>query len=261
LLLPRVIPVLLLHRSGLVKSIRFKDYRYVGDPINAVRIFNEKEVDEICVLDIDASKHGKEPNYDYIEGLATETFTPFSYGGGIRTAEQARRLFRLGAEKVVLNTIFLEKPEIIREIADLAGNSSTVVSLDVKKNLFGKYRIYAHKTGKTTDLEPLAAAHRAISLGAGEIFINSVDLDGSMAGYDLKLIHSIATQVDVPVVACGGAGNVQHLKEGLAEGNASAVAAGSMFVFHGKHKAVLINYPSRPEMERIFAKYDKETSY
>ncbi len=250
MLFPRVIPVLL-YSKGLVKSERFKNHRYVGDPINAVKIFNEKEVDEIVLLDIDASKNKTSPNFKLIEEIGTEAFMPFSYGGGITTIEQIQTLISLGAEKIILNTSAINNPRLITEAADYFGSSSVIVSIDVKKNLFGKYQIYSHVKGKTVDGDPLSMAVESERLGAGEILINSVDLDGTMQGYDLRLIKSVAEKVNVPVIACGGAGNIGHMETALRQGQASAVAAGSMFVFHGKHRAVLISYPDRKEINKL----------
>jgi cyclase len=249
----RVIPVLLLRQRGLVKSIRFKDHIYVGDPVNAIRIFNEKEVDELVVLDIDCSRQGAEPNYDLIRDFASECFMPLSYGGGIQSAAQARRLFGIGVEKVIVNQQTLSNPQLVREIADIAGSSSAVVCIDVKKTLFGGYRVYDHKTGKTTNIDPRAHAESLAKLGAGEVIVNSVDCDGMREGYDLELIRQVAQAVDVPVIACGGAGKLQHMVDAVKQGGASAVAAGSMFVFHGKWRAVLITYPNYDELERAFA--------
>lgn len=239
----RVIPCLLVRGNGLVKTRKFKEPVYVGDPINAMRIFSDKEVDEIVVLDIDASREGREPNYTLIEEMAGEAFMPMAYGGGIRNLGQVRRLIRLGIEKVVINTAATESTNVIREAADVFGSQAVVGAVDVKKTLFGGYRVVTKSA--TVDAKIALDEHiqQLVSAGVGEIFLNNVDRDGMMAGYDLHLLRSITQKVNVPVVACGGAGTVEHLSQAVSEGGASAVAAGSMFVFHGKHRAVLINYP------------------
>jgi len=245
---PRIIPCLLVRGRGLVKTRKFKEPVYVGDPVNAMRIFSEKEADEIVVMDIDASREGREPNYDLIEEMAGEAFMPMAYGGGISNANQVRRLIRSGIEKVVINTAATESTDIIRAASDIFGKQAVVGAVDVKRTLLGGYRIVAKSA--TTEVKTELQEHikNLISAGAGEIFINSVDRDGMMSGYDLQLIRSVTENVDVPVVACGGAGTVEHLWAAVREGGASAVAAGSMFVFHGKHRAVLINYPKNIDL-------------
>lgn len=240
---PRVIPVLLLRGHGLVKTKKFKDAVYVGDPVNAVRIFAEKEADEIIILDIDASREGRGPNFALIEEIAGECLMPTAYGGGITTYDQVRQLIRSGVEKVVINTAAGEGNfDVIRQAAAAFGSQAVVGSIDVRSTLLRGYRVMI-KSGTLeipTRLEDHAQA--LVAAGAGEIVINSIDADGTMAGFDLKLIRRIAECVNVPVIACGGAGSSADLKSALTEGGASAVAAGSMFVFHGKHRAVLINY-------------------
>ncbi|MGQ0727858.1 AglZ/HisF2 family acetamidino modification protein [Acidovorax sp.] len=246
----RVMPCLLLRGHGLVKTRKFKDPVYLGDPINAVRIFNEKEVDELVILDIDASRDGREPDYDFIAEIAGECFMPVAYGGGVRTLEQARRLIRCGVEKVVINTAATESYDVIREMAQVFGRQAVVGAIDVKRTLLGGYRVVA-KSASVDTRTPLAEHVQAlVTAGAGEIFLNSVDRDGMMEGYDLPLIRLVRQQVNVPVVACGGAGNVEHLVAAVHEGGASAVAAGSMFVFHGRLRAVLINYPQGLNLQR-----------
>lgn len=239
----RIIPCLLISGNGLVKTRKFKDPIYIGDPVNAMRIFSEKEVDEIVVLDIDASRQQQEPNYELIAEMAGEAFMPLAYGGGIRTLDQVRKLIRSGIEKVVINTAATESTDLIRAVADIYGSQAVVGAVDVKKTLFGGYRVLAKSATVDAGLDLNAHIQQLIAAGVGEIFINSVDRDGMMAGYDLPLIRSVTQNVNVPVVACGGAGTIEHLSQGVSEGGASAVAAGSMFVFYGKHRAVLINYP------------------
>ena len=240
----RVVPCLLLQGAGLVKTRRFKDPVYVGDPINAVRIFSEKEADELVILDINASLEGREPNYELIAEIAGECFMPVAYGGGIRDLAQARRLIRCGVEKVVINTAAFESTDVITRIADVFGNQAVVGAIDARKTLLGGHRVFTKAGLVDTKLKPEDHAEALARAGAGEIFLNSIDCDGQMQGFDLPLIQKVSRRVKVPVIACGGAGSIEHLRQALAEGEASAVAAGSLFVFHGKHRAVLINYPT-----------------
>jgi cyclase len=247
-LIPRVIPVLLIqNRGSLVKSVKFKDHIYVGDPLNAVKIFNEKEVDELILLDISASKESREPDYRYIEQLATECFMPVTYGGGITTAEQCRRIIGCGIEKVSINTGALNQLSLVKEAAEQLGSSSVVVTIDVKKDSFGKRKVFRHDGKKVMQSDPVAWARKAAEWGAGEILFQSVDRDGTMQGYDIDLLSAISAAVNVPVIACGGAGEQKHFAEAFAAG-ASAVAAGSRFVFFGKHRAILINYLTQDEI-------------
>ena len=239
----RVIPCLLIQGNGMVKTRRFKDPVYVGDPVNAMRIFSDKEADEIVVLDIDASREGREPNYELIAEMAGEAFMPMAYGGGVRTLDQIRRLIRSGIEKVVINTAATESTDVIRAAAEIFGSQAVVGSVDVKKTIFGGYRVVTKSATVEAKLGVDAHIENLISAGVGEIFLNSVDRDGMMSGYDLPLIRGVTERVNVPVIACGGAGSLDHLSQALNEAGASAVAAGSIFVFHGRHRAVLINYP------------------
>jgi len=211
--------------------------------VNAIRIFSEKEVDEIVVLDIEASRVGREPNYALIEEMAGEAFMPMAYGGGIRMLEQAKRLIRCGVEKVAINSAAAESTLVIRECADMFGSQAVVGAVDVKKTLSGGHRVMVRSATHELRIPVLEHVSRLVEAGAGEIFLNSVDRDGTMTGYDLPLIHEVASSTSVPVVACGGAGSLEHLRQAIVNAGASAVAAGSMFVFHGKHKAVLISYP------------------
>ena len=242
MLRPRIIPCLLIHKNGLVKSIKFKDYKYVGDPINAVKIFNEKEVDEIIIVDIDATKNSREPNYKLIEKLAYECRMPLCYGGGVKTAKQAQRIFALGVEKISISSIAIESPEIITEMANLVGNQSVVVILDVKKKLFGGYEIYTHNGTKKTSIDPIKFVKKIEDLGAGEIVINSIDNDGTMKGYDLNLINSVREEISLPLTVLGGAGSINDIEKVISKHGIIGVAAGSQFVFKGKYRAVLINY-------------------
>lgn len=239
----RVIPCLLLRGRGLVKTRKFKDPVYIGDPVNAVRIFSEKEVDELVLLDIDASRFGRDPDYELIAEISGECFMPVAYGGGIRSLSQARKLIRAGIEKIVINSAAVESTAVIGEIADVFGSQAVVGSIDARRTFLGGHRVAVRSGTQDTRLNPEDHAEALEAAGAGEIFLNSIDCDGQMQGFDLQLIQKVTAKVNVPVVACGGAGLVLHLRQALREGGASAVAAGSMFVFHGKRRAVLINYP------------------
>ena len=247
----RVIPTLLLRNSGLVKGSKFKNHRYVGDPINAVRIFNDKEADEIVFLDIGATNSNKGPNFDLIEDIASQAFMPFGYGGGINKLSQIERLFKIGVEKVILNTSAIKLPELITQASKIMGSQSIVISIDVVKTLMGRYRVVTNSGKKKHNVDPVAFAMRVEELGAGEIIINSVDLEGSLKGYDLDLIKMVSSAVSIPVVASGGAGSLEDLKKAVDHG-ASAAAVGDMFTFRGKHKAVLITYPKYEELKELF---------
>jgi len=246
----RVIPVLLIKDGGLIKTIGFGKEKYVGDPINAIRIFNEKEVDELVLLDIMASKEKRNPPFERIEEVVSECFMPLCFGGGVNDIEDMSRIFGLGIEKIALNHILLFDLGFLKRSAEQFGSQSVVASIDVKKNLWGNYKVYSHVDGRTMDRDPIEFAREIEEAGAGEIFLNSVDMDGTFNGYDLRLVKDVSEAVDIPVIACGGAGTIADLRDAAKIGGASAVAAGSMFVFHGKHRAVLINYPSYRELER-----------
>lgn len=252
--LPRIIPVLLLKGKGLVKTVRFKEPKYIGDPINAVKIFNDLKADELIFLDITASKEGRTVSINLVKDIGDEAFMPFGIGGGISNITQIEHLLKAGAEKVVLNTNAVIKPDLIKEASKIFGSQSIVVSLDAKKSLLGKYTCWIKDGSENTKGHPIDLAKKAEDSGAGELIINSIDLDGVMTGYDIGLIKSIADIVSIPVVACGGAGNSEHLKKAYSEGKAHALAAGSMFVFHGPRRAVLINYPSKSEIKQLFNK-------
>lgn len=252
MLIKRVIPCLLLSNNGLVKTVRFKDSTYVGDPINAVKIFNEKEVDELIFLDIDASKSGKEPSYGIIEKIASECFMPFSYGGGVKSLEHIERLIKSGSEKIIINTEAFLNRDFISEAVKNFGSSTIVVSIDVRKKIFEGYVAYIKGGTVNTGKKVVDYAKEMEEAGAGEIFINSIDRDGTMEGYDIELIKSVSGAVKVPVIACGGAGKSEDFTAAVKEGGASAVSAGSFFVFHGKRRAVLITYPSYTEIVKLF---------
>lgn len=248
----RVIPVLLISKGGLVKSVRFKNYTYVGDPINAVKIFNEKEIDEIVIVDIDASREKRGPNMQQVREIAGEAFIPVAYGGGITKIDEVKQLFYEGIEKVILNTSAFLNPNIITEAANLVGSQSVVVSIDVKKSLFGKPQVVVRNASLSAKEDPVTYAKRMQDIGAGEIFLNSVDRDGTYEGYDLDLIEKVSSALSIPVVACGGAADINDFYLAASKG-ASAVAAGSFFVFQRAHRAVLISYPSQEELkEKIF---------
>jgi cyclase len=252
MLRPRIIPSLLIQDNGLVKTVNFKAPKYVGDPINAVKIFNEKEVDELAVFDIDATVLGKEPNYSLIERLANQSMMPLCYGGGVKNVGQAQKIFSFGIEKIALSSSIISNPNLITQIADRVGGQSVIVVLDIKKKLLGGYEIYTHNGKKATGLNPLKFVEEAQKLGAGEIIINSIDKDGMMKGYDLELIAKIRERITLPLTVLGGAGSLNDIEKVIDAHGVIGVAAGSLFVFKGPYKAVLINYPTQIEKEKIF---------
>lgn len=256
MLYPRIIPCLLIHNKGLTKTVKFKKGKYVGDPLNAVRIFNEKEVDELMVLDIDATVKGTEPNYELIEKMAKECRMPLCYGGGIKTADQAKKIFSYGVEKIAISSLAVEKPEVVTEIAEAVGNQSVVVVMDVHKRKFlGKYELLTHNGTKSTGLNPVVFAKEMQQRGAGELVVNSIDNDGVMQGFDMKLIDVVKQAVNIPVTVIGGAGTLDDVGEVIQKHGIIGVSAGSLFVFKGKYKAVLINYPNPQEKETLIKKY------
>lgn len=244
----RVIPALLLRDGGLVKTRRFKNGKYVGDPINAIRVFNDKEVDELMVLDIVASKRRQEPDYAMIELFAGECFMPLCYGGGVSTVEQAARIFELGVEKICIQSAALQDMVVVSRIAERFGSQSVVVSVDVKRNWLNRPQLYRSATGKPCRRSWIEFVQQAVQAGAGEVLLNAVDRDGEMQGMDLALIGEASRALTVPLIALGGVGSLKHIKEAVQAG-ASAVAAGAYFVFHGPHRAVLITYPLYRELE------------
>ncbi len=257
--LPRVIPCLLISGGGVVKTVRFRNPTYVGDPINILRIFNDKEVDEILVLDIDATPNRRGPNFEFIEEFASECFMPMAYGGGVRCAVDAERLFAAGVEKVCINTAAVQNPELIRQLSNAFGSQSIVVSLDVRTAFRGRRLLYAKGGRKKTRQRVVEFAKCVEQLGAGEILINSIDRDGTWAGYDLELITMVSETVGIPVIASGGAGSLADFCKAIQTGGASAVSAGSLFVFQGPHRAVLVTYPNRTTLEELFdAQYTGE---
>jgi cyclase len=252
MLRPRIIPSLLVQDNGLVKTVNFRNPKYVGDPINAVRIFNDKGVDELVIFDIDATVLRKEPNYSLIERLASQSMMPLCYGGGVKTVEQAQRIFSLGIEKIALSSAVLENPLLITEISERVGSQSVIVVLDVKKKLLGGYEIFTHNGKKATGINPIIFAEKAQRLGAGEIVINSIDKDGLMKGYDLDLIDKVREKITVPMTVLGGAGSLEDMEKVIDKHGVIGVAAGSLFVFKGPYKAVLINYPTQLQKNKIF---------
>lgn len=245
----RIIPALLLHKGGLIKSVKFKDYKYVGDPINAVKIFNEKEVDEIAIIDIDASRERRGPDIKKIAEIASEAFMPMAYGGGISRIEQIKEIYYNGIEKVILNNAAVKNPALITEAARLFGSQSVVVSIDVKKHLFKGVKVYSDNGKTNTGFSATEFAKQMENAGAGEILLNNIDRDGMYSGYDLHLIRDVSQSVRIPVIAMGGASSLEDFKEAVEHG-ASAVAAGSMFVFQRPHNAVLISYPTQHELTK-----------
>jgi cyclase len=251
MLRPRIIPCLLVHKGGLVKTQQFKAPKYVGDPINAVKIFNEKEADELMVLDIDASVNGAEPDYKTIAHLAAECRMPLAYGGGVRSVEQARRIISLGVEKVSISAGAIDRPALISDIAGAIGRQSVVVVLDVRKKLLGGHEVYTHNGKRAAGRSPLDLAREAESLGAGEIVVNSIDRDGEMKGYDLALAAKLRDAATVPITVLGGAGSLADIGKLITQCGIVGAAAGSLFVFKGPYRAVLINYPQQAQKETL----------
>lgn len=248
----RIIPVLLLKNTGLYKGKKFKDHKYIGDPINAIKIFNEKEVDELVLMDITASIENKSPNFDLLYDTAAECFMPLAYGGGINSIEMIREILSVGIEKVILNTSAVKNPDLIKKSSEYFGSSTIVASIDVKKNFFGNYNVHIYSGKEKTKLHPIEWAKQLEELGAGEIIINSIDKDGTKSGYDFELIKQVSKSVKIPIVAAGGAAGINDFVNACKIQGASAAAAGSYFVFQGKHDAVLITYPKQVDIEKAF---------
>ncbi len=242
--IPRMIPCLLLKGEGFYKTTKFRDPSYLGDPINIVRIFNEKEVDELCILDITATTEGRRPNFSYLADLASECFMPLSYGGGITTIEDCKRLFGIGLEKIVMNSTLFSNPTILEQAAGQFGSQSVVASLDVRKTLLGGYQIWTRAGSVNTKRNVLEFAQELESRGAGEILLQAMDRDGTLSGYDEKLVSMVTDAVRIPVIACGGAASLADMVDLANKTNVSAVAAGALFVYYGPHRAVLINPPT-----------------
>ncbi len=252
MLRPRIIPCLLVRNKGLVKTVRFKEGKYVGDPINAVKIYNEKEVDELVVLDIDATRNATSPDYRLIQNLAAECRMPLCYGGGVKTVEQARTIIGLGVEKVAISSAAVERPQLISEIARELGSQSVVVVLDAKKKLLGaRWTAWTLNGTRDTGLCPIEFARQAEELGAGEIVINSIDHDGVMKGYDMALAERVRAETTLPMTILGGAGSLSDIEELVRRFGIVGASAGSLFVFKGPYKAVLISYPTQVERDRL----------
>lgn len=246
----RIIPCLLLKGKGLVKTVKFVEPKYLGDPMNIVKIFNEKEAHEIILLDIMATAEGRRPNFPFLQEIASECFMPLAYGGGISSIEDASTAFKVGFEKVIINSAAVRNQELIKKASQDFGSQSVVVSFDVKRSFLGKYEIFIQNGTRGTKLDPVEHAKRMELMGAGELMVTSIDRDGTMSGYDIPLVKSVSEAVNVPVLASGGAGTLKDFGEAVKLGGASGVVAGSMFVFHGKHRAVLISFPSDQELKK-----------
>lgn len=243
----RVMPSLLLEDGGLVKTISFSDSTYIGDAINSVRIYNELEVDELVVLDIDAAKNDRGPDFEQIAELTSECFMPFTYGGGVKSFDDAQKLFDIGVEKVALNTAAIENSDLLEKISSVYGSQAVVVSVDVKKTFFSGQRVFTKGGRKKTKLSPVEWAKKLEILGAGEILLNSIDNDGKMEGFDLDLIKEVSSAVNIPVVAVGGAGTIEDIVKAKQNG-ASAIALGSMAVYQNNNRGILINFPTQKQL-------------
>jgi cyclase len=247
----RIIPCLLLIDNALVKTIRFDKYSYIGDPINTVRIFNELEVDELIFLDIRATNEKRKPNFEILKEIADECFMPLSYGGGVRTLEDARQILKIGLEKITVNSYAYENQKFITQLADAFGSQAVVGSMDVKKNLLGRYELYSNSGKLKQKYNYIEWARELEKLGAGELLVNSIDRDGTWKGYDVNLIKEISSAVNIPVIASGGAGSINDLGKAVKEGGASALAVGSMVVFQGKDLGVLVNFPDKETLSKV----------
>ena len=248
---PRVIPCLLLRKRGLVKTLHFRQDTYIGDPINAVRIYNEMEADELILLDIDASRLGSEIDWATLQEVADEAFMPVCYGGGISNIKQAEKLFRIGVEKVSLSTAAVMNPFILRQLADQFGSQSIVATLDVRHTGQGPM-VMTHGGTRSSGLHLADALQRAVEHGAGEIMVNNMDRDGTMQGYDLPMLRSVTESMNLPVIACGGCGSLNHMREAAVHTGVTGLAAGSLFVYWGRLKGILINYPKRQTLKHTF---------
>lgn len=247
----RIIPCLQLIDESLVKTVKFSNHGYIGDPINTVRIFNELEVDELCFLDIRATLEKRPPNFKILREIADECFMPLSFGGGIKDADTAKKILSIGFEKIVVNTAAIDSPQVVSEIAKHSGSQCVIGSIDVKKNIWGKYQVYTHDGTKKVDIDPVNYAKKLEDLGVGELLVTSMDRDGTWDGFDLEIIRKITDSVKVPVIANGGAGSIHHIGEAVKAANASAVALGSMVVYQNKGMGVLVNFPDKASLTRI----------
>lgn len=246
----RIMPCLLVKNERLVKTVKFKNPSYVGDPVNAIKIYNEKEVDELLLVDITATVENKPPSFNLISEITDECFMPLCYGGGIRSLEDIKKILSLGVEKVAINSSAVENPQFIKKAAEVFGSQSIILSMDVKKTFRGSYVVHIHSGQMSARRDPVAFARQMEEMGTGEILLNSIDRDGTWEGYDLDLLKRVTDAVTIPVIALGGAGRMSHFHDAVASG-ASACAAGSMAVYQGKNKGVLINFPSREEIKKV----------
>lgn len=249
---PRLVPILLIQNNALVKSIQFKKHKYIGDPINAARIFNDLRADELAFIDILASKENRTVSLDFVQKVGEETNMPFAVGGGIKTIEDIQTLLAAGAEKVIINSEAVCNPDFVKEATDCFGSSTIAICMDVKKKLFGKPRVWSHGGTKVSKYSPVEFAQLMEKNGAGELFVQSIDKDGTMEGYDLALVASISKSTTIPVVALGGAGTLKDFAAAYHQGYASAIASGSTFVYQSKNRGVLINYPTLEEIQELF---------
>ena len=247
----RIIPILLLKNESLVKTVKFKNFNYIGDPCNTIRIFNELEVDELILLDITASRENKEPNYSLLTDIASECFMPLTYGGAVRSVEQARKILNIGFEKISLNSSAVKDPKLISQLANHFGNQAIIVSVDIKKDIFGKQTVRSLGGLNNTKKDPVSWVKEVESMGAGEILLTSIDKEGTWEGFDINLIKEVASNISIPVIAHGGAGTLEHISDVVINGHASAVALGSMIVYQKKDYGVLINFPDQKKIEEI----------
>ena len=256
MVLKRIIPCVLYSDGGLVKTKKFRSPNYIGDPINSLRLFNDMGVDELLFIDIDASKNKSEPNFTLVQEIASECFMPLSYGGGVKDVHTVEKLLKMGVEKVAINSAFLSNLNLCKKISQEFGSSTLIGSIDVRKNLIGRYRVYNHIKKKILSMDPIDYAKQLEAYGVGEIFINNVDLDGTFNGYDISLLQEIENKLSVPIIPCGGAGSLTDLSEVFNKTKIKAVAAGSIFVYTGKFNAVLINFPTEDQKEQIMNSYE-----
>jgi cyclase len=247
----RIIPCLLLKDDSLVKTVNFKKPAYIGDPVNTARIFNELEVDELTLLDISATSNKKKPNFKILAELANECFMPLAYGGGINDFEDAKKIFQIGIEKVVINSIAFSKPALITELAEHFGNQAIVASIDVKKNMFGKYQVFSNSGTKKQKVDPVDWAQELEQLGAGEILLTAIHQEGTWMGFDINIIEKISNAVNIPVIANGGASSIEDIEKAVKQGNASAVSLGSMVVYQNKGMGVLVNFPDTEKLNKV----------
>jgi imidazole glycerol-phosphate synthase subunit HisF len=247
----RIIPCLQLIGDSLVKTVKFGEHGYIGDPVNTVRIFNELEVDELCFLDIRASVEGRTPEFPTLQQISNECFMPLAYGGGVKDFDTAKKILSTGFEKIVVNTQAYRKPEFVTRLSEHFGAQAVIGSIDVKKNLWGKYTVYVNDGTEKISMDPVEWAEKLQSLGAGEILLTSMDRDGTWSGFDVDITRKVSEAVSIPVIANGGAGNIQHISEVVKKGHASAVSLGSMVVYQKKEMGVLVNFPDKDELEKI----------